>query len=109
MGTVDIGTPADFNDVIIVSQMYLLCCYSKVELNKTQCNPKGASGPGETKACFVQGEKKKRRAREWREGGMAEVAGGAEKGLLSVLNETKRTFFLPPPVVLSNSISLEEQ
>lgn len=34
---------------------------------------------------------------------------GAEKGPLSVLNESKGTFFLPPPVVLSNSISTEEQ
>lgn len=37
------------------------------------------------------------------------LKGGTEKGPLSVLKESKRTFFLPPPVVLSNSISGEEQ
>lgn len=37
------------------------------------------------------------------------VGWGTEKGPLSVLNKSKRTFFLPPPVVLSNSISTEEQ
>lgn len=36
-------------------------------------------------------------------------SGGTEKGPLSVLKESKRTFFLPPPVALSNSISTEDQ
>lgn len=67
---------------------------------------------GKLRPVSLQGEKKKRDERMeggrsgWRRG----VGGGwTEKGPLSVLNESKRTFFLPPPVVLSNSISTEEQ
>lgn len=38
------------------------------------------------------------------------VGGSGElKKALSVLKESKRTFFLPPPVALSNSISTEDQ
>lgn len=41
--------------------------------------------------------------------GRASGRGGTEKGPLSVLNETERTFFLPPPNALSNSISAGER
>lgn len=63
---------------------------------------------GKLRPVSLQGEKKKRGERmEGRQKWL--VVGGAEKGPLSVLNKSKRTFFLPPPVVLSNSISTEEQ
>ena len=70
----------------------------------------------------LRGEKKKRgemmegkeRRQSWVVVVVVVVGGGGrrwgtEKGPLSVLNESKRTFLLPPPVVLSNSISTEEQ
>lgn len=71
---------------------------------------------GKLRPVSLQGEKKRGKRKEGRQkwlvpelgyGGVGR--GGAEKGPLSVLNESKRTFFLPPPVVLSNSISTEER
>lgn len=75
---------------------------------------------GKPRPVSSQGEKKKRGERmedggkegkqKWLvEGGWVGWEGGTEKGPLSVLNKSRRTFFLPPPVVLSNSISTEEQ
>lgn len=56
----------------------------------------------------LQGEKKRGDRKEGRQKCL-EGRGGTEKGPLSVLKESKGTFFLPPPVALSNSISTEDQ
>lgn len=69
---------------------------------------------GKLRPVSLQGEKKKRGEDGGKEGKQKWLVfgcwgGGTEKGPLSVLNESKGTFFLPPPVVLSNSISTEEQ
>lgn len=69
----------------------------------------GASGPEKATACFNAGLKEVERREDGGKEGRTEPVGGTEKGPLSVLNESRRTFFLPPPVVLSNSISTEEQ